>query len=145
MENKNGFDMEDFLKKMLDEAKEDDSGLDSHKKNTCDHCGGDLDGDKDFSSAAGIKMMLSFMEKGELIRLAKAAKDKTDEIFEEIRAALVDKSEDPDKQRGLLSHMIVKKASELEILNVFMIAAGTSVLPTDDYNDKIDLIVRLCK
>ena len=97
------------------------------------------------SMSSGIKAMLGFLENGSLIKLAKAAKEKMDELADQL-------AKDIDKTGKLVyddtaarCRKIINTAKKIEVLHAIVMAAGVVGVSNDDgYDENIEMIIKLC-
>ena len=130
MTPKDGFNMEEMLKKILEE-----NGADLD---------GDFDGDKDIRPE--VKAILGFLENASMLKLAKAAQERMDQMIAKLTIDLSKLDPDLPNYRATASKLIMSAAEEMKILNIFIVGSGITVFHEGaSMEDALKLIVALCK
>ena len=142
--NKDDFNLEDILKKALDVKHEG-----KKEEHRCDICGGDMDGDEDVDEIkSDIGTMLSFLEKGGLLKLAKEAQEEMDKVLNDCALDFEKYSRtDPSTFRSRMSRKILETAKVVNILNTIILAAGTSSISSlsgeEDPKSVLKMIIKM--
>ena len=136
MEN-NEFDMEKMLKKAFDMRKSKSTEKKSEKDDI------KIDPDEIKNTVTPI---MSLLGKGALIKLGKIAQDKMDKEIEKLISELVEHDvKNKSEFRSFACRKIIETAKVMRILELYLMTTGVvGISDEKDYEDAIDMIIKLC-
>ena len=92
-----------------------------------------------------MKAIVNFIEKGSLIKLAKAAREKMDEIIDQLVKDVDKTGKLPYDDTPVRCRKVIDTAKKLEILHTIVMAAGVVGISSEDaYDENVDMIIKLC-
>lgn len=132
----NEFDMEKMLKKALEENKSKTGKKRVKSEENANP--------EELKNVVGP--MMSLLGKGSLIKIGKIAQEKMDKEIENLISELVEHDvKNKSEFRSFACRKIMDTAKTLKVLEIYLMTTGLiGISDEKDYEDAIDMIIKLC-